>query len=256
MMFPSVRASIFHDRSLDSTDQATASHPNFSKYAKLLSPGWIPGRQVDNSDDQYSTFRDNVPYIAIVLILHPLLRKVFEAIYPLKDESSSRPPSNEPSNTALSLYASVEARMSRRVSFDLYFGLAFLCALNGFSAPKVLMILYANYSLATRLPKECVPAVTYIFNIGILFANEFGKGYPYSAIADFLLPWSASASTGVNRKAVKNWGSFLDAYGGLVPRWEILFKMTILRLISFNMDYVWSLDRGTASSIEVRPQSP
>lgn len=255
-MFPRVRASIFRDRLLGSTDQATASHPNFSKYAKLLSPGWIPGRQVDNSDDQYSTFRDNVPYMAIVLILHPLLRKVFEAIYPLNDQSPSRPPSIEPSNAALSPYTSAEARMSRRVSFDLYFGLAFLCALNGFSAPKVLMILYVNYSLAMRLPKEYVPAVTYIFNIGILFANEFGKGYPYSAIADFLLPWSASASTGVDQKAVKNWGSFLDAYGGLVPRWEILFKITILRLISFNMDYVWCLDGGTASPIEVRPHGP
>ena len=254
-MFPSVRAPIFCGLLLGSTDWKTASHPNFSKYSKLLSPGWIPGRQVDNSDDQYSTFRDNVPYMAIVLILHPLLRRVFEAIYPLKEQSSSIKPSDELSNAVSPPYASAEARMARRVTFDLYFGLAFLCALNGFSAPKVLMILYTNYSLATRLPKEYVPAATYILNIGILFANEFGKGYPYSSIADFLLPWSSPTTTRADPKALKNWGSFLDAYGGLVPRWEILFKITILRLISFNMDYVWSLDRGAASPVEVRLQT-
>jgi len=248
MMFPSVRASTICEIVLAFADLEAASHPNFSKYAKLLSPGWIPGRQVDNSDDQYSTFRDNVPYMAIVLILHPLLRKVFEAIYPLKDQSSSSPSSNEPGTSP---YASADARMTRRVTFDLYFGLAFLCALNGFSAPKVLIILYINFSLATQLPRAYVPAATYIFNIGILFANEFGRGYPYSDIAGFLHPWSDSKTTGADVKAMKNWGSFLDAYGGLVPRWEILFKITILRLISFNMDYIWSLDRGAASPVEV-----
>ena len=248
-MFPSVRPSLLCDMFLATTNLVTASHPNFSKYANFLSPGWIPGRQVDNSDDQYSTFRDNVPYMAIVLLLHPLLRKVFEAIHPSKNHSSSKWVSNE---HVTSPYPSADARMARRVTFDLYFGLAFLCALNGFSAPKVLIILYFNYFLATRLPKEYVPAATYVFNIGILFANEFGKGYPYATVAGFLLPWSGTKTTGADVTAMKNWGSFLDAYGGLVPRWEILFKITILRLISFNMDYVWSLDRGAASPVEVR----
>jgi D-alanyl-lipoteichoic acid acyltransferase DltB (MBOAT superfamily) len=38
-----------------------------------------------------------------------------------------------------------------------------------------------------------------------------------------------------------------------MSRWEILFNITILRLISFNLDYYWSLDRRSGSPIEVPP---
>jgi protein-cysteine N-palmitoyltransferase HHAT len=33
-------------------------------------------------------------------------------------------------------------------------------------------------------------------------------------------------------------------------RWQILFNITTLRLISFNMDYYWSVTKGT--TLEVR----
>ena len=31
-----------------------------------------------------------------------------------------------------------------------------------------------------------------------------------------------------------------DAYSGIYPRWHIGFNITMLRLISFNMDYYWA----------------
>lgn len=54
-------------------------HPSYKRYESLLEPGWIPGRQVDNSDAQYRSFRDNIPYMALVVILHPILRKAYES---------------------------------------------------------------------------------------------------------------------------------------------------------------------------------
>ena len=48
------------------------------------------------------------------------------------------------------------------------------------------------------------------------------------------------------------WGRWLDSFGGLLSRWEILFNLTVLRMISFNMDYYWSLDRRSYSPVEVR----
>lgn len=54
-------------------------HSGYSTYKDLLSPGWIPGRMVDNSDGQYKSFRDNIPYMALLVVLHPLLRKVYES---------------------------------------------------------------------------------------------------------------------------------------------------------------------------------
>ena len=146
-------------------------------------------------------------------------------------------------------HTKADERQERRLSFDFIFNLGFLVALHGFSAPKVLIILYINFLLATKLDRRYIPAATWIFNIGILFANELGQGYRYSMIANILLPETAG---GV--KDSEGWGSFLDGYGGLIPRWEVLFNITVLRLISFNFDYYWARNRsGSSSPVEVRP---
>lgn len=203
---------------------------------------------VDNSDAQYASFRDNVPYLLIVLILHPPLRKAFEFIYK-PDSSLSRKTPHE--RLAPSDHTSADDRKLQRLLFDLGFGILFIMALHGFSAVKILIILYINYNIATQLRREYVPAVTWIFNIGILFANELGKGYPYSTIANAVSPWSATPEGRKEQELLANWGTVLDNYGGLIPRWEILFNVTILRLISFNLDYYWSLSRPGGSPIEV-----
>lgn len=186
---------------------------------------------MDNSDNQYAGFRDNIPYMFLLVLLHPLLRRILDSILPAKSSDSS-------------LVAVGEARFQRRISYDVYFAFVFLLALHGSSAFKVLAILYTNYSLAKTLPKPYVPIATWTFNIGILFANELCHGYPYSSIARIIAPFDDQADK-------SNWGTVLDSYGGLIPRWEILFNITILRLISFNMDYYWSLGRDNSSSIEV-----
>ena len=198
---------------------------------------------VDNSDQQYAGFRDNVPYLLIVMILHPVLRRMYDILFPTSDDISQGI-SKSPPNRTISSYDS-DSRLNQRISFDAGFSLLFIFALHGFSAVKVLLILYINYNVATRLERKYVPVVTWIFNIGILFANELGRGYPFTNIADATLPWSTS------EEPKSNWGTVLDSYGGLIPRWEILFNVTVLRLMSFNFDYYWSLDRNGSSAIEV-----
>ena len=234
--------------------QRIASDPEYHKFAPLLTPGWIPGRMVDNSDDQYASFRDNVPYLFIVMTLHPLLRRFYDAVCSpvggASDSELKRTP-NGGTSPIESEYTRAERRLKQRTSFDAGFSILFLIALHGFAAPKVLIILYINYTIATQLKKEYVPTATWIFNIGILFANEMGKGYPYSNIARIILPWSASSNISVETDSNSNWGTVLDTYGGLIPRWEILFNVTVLRLISFNFDYYWSLNRSGGSPIEV-----
>lgn len=241
-------------RALRTDGVRIASHQNHNKFAPLLSPGWIPGRKVDNSDQQYATFRDNVPYLFIVMTLHPLLRRLFDSFYNSAPTSASDslPNGNDSPTGSASQSHMADGRLDRRISFDVGFSIVFLLALHGFSALKVLLILYINYTLATRLRKEYVPVVTWVFNIGILFANELGKGYPYSDMANVILPWSAPPETLAEKDPKGNWGTVLDSFGGLIPRWEILFNVTVLRLISFNMDYIWSLNRGSGSPIEVR----
>lgn len=195
----------------------------------------------------------------ILLIIHPILRRCYEAVWPITGHpsgvksvvaaSNQHPPESQS--------ASADVRLSRRVTFDLCFAGVLLCALHGFSALKVLVILYTNYSLATQLPKQYVPTATWVFNVGILFANELCKGYKYADIAELFLPWSSSYELGLEKGMARvNWGTWLDSHGGLLPRWEILFNITVLRLVSFNLDYYWSLSHGSDSPIEVCNPTP
>ena len=227
-----------------------ASHPNYAKYSSSLSPGWIPGRKFDDTDAQYSTFRENIPYMLVVLVLHPLLRRLYDFFITTRD-GSVESMLQAKAGSYSSQVSVADDRLTHRVTFDLYFALIFICALNGFSALKVFMILYVNFTLATRLPKEYIPSATWFFNIGMLFANELCDGYSYASLANTLSPWSPYSKVSTGNGFTDNWGSFLDSYGGLNPRWHILFKITTLRLVSFNLDYYWSLGRGNVSPVEV-----
>lgn len=54
-----------------------------------------------------------------------------------------------------------------------------------------------------------------------------------------------------NGALLHSWAEWMDSYSGIIPRWEILFNLTVLRLISFNLDYYWSLEKGAGSALEV-----
>ena len=234
---------------LNADSQTIARNPNYSKFESLLSPGWIPGRKVDNSDAQYAGFRDNIPYLFIVMALQPLLRRLFDALYSSSGVTRKENHTFYPNGTSTTSSSTRHAddRLEQRISFDVIFNLLFLLALHGCSSPKVLLILYINYLLATKLQGAYVPIVTWTFNIGILFANELGKGYPYTTIANSVFPWASAEG-----REATSWSAYLDSYGGLIPRWEILFNVTVLRLISFNFDYHWARNRsGSNSPVEV-----
>jgi len=157
--------------------------------------------------------------------------------------------SNGQLTMGLTADAAANARLEQRVAFDLFFALIFCIVLHGFSAFKVFSLLYINYKLATSLPKEHVPLVTWTFNVAILFANELCHGYPFSGVVALFLPNTTNAAGESAR--ITNWGTWIDSYGGLIPRWEVLFNITVLRLISFNLDYYWSLNQRASSPLEV-----
>ncbi|KAI4245882.1 MAG: hypothetical protein LQ352_006494, partial [Teloschistes flavicans] len=232
-------------------DVSIPSHPNYPKYEHLLSPGWILGRKVDNSDQQYSGFRDNIPYMALLLAFHPLLRRFYELLRPINTKDV--PELQEAARSAQDRRA--DARLDQRVRFDIAFACLYLLALHGTSAIKIFAILYINFTLVKGLPRSYTPWATWIFNVGILFANELCKGYPYSDIARIALQQTSTPGISDGDSA-KGWGSYLDSYGGLLPRWEILYKVTVLRLISFNLDYCWSLDRAGGSPLEKKQLDP
>ncbi|KAI0845300.1 MBOAT-domain-containing protein [Daldinia vernicosa] len=220
-------------------DASRPEEPKYQRYEQLLSPGWIPGRKIDASDAQYGTFRSNIPYMAALLIFHPLLRRVYNAVvYPIKSTGQSARPTPE----------EADQKLDQRASFDFAFALIYLVALHGISAFKILFILHLNYQLATTLPRKYIPAASWIFNVGILFANEIFKGFRFGDLAALIV--GPSDTPELLDNGLVSWGQWLDSYGGIMSRWEILFNITVLRLISFNLDYYWSLDRRSFSPIE------
>ena len=140
--------------------------------------------------------------------------------------------------------------MEQRIRFDYFFALVFITVLHGISAFKVLAILCVNYKIARCLPRAQSPAATWIFNICTLFANELCGGYPLERFARL---FAGSGVAEGSEPALVVWAQSLDSLGGLMPRWEILFNITVLRLISFNMDYYWSLDYPSTGPVEVGP---
>ncbi|OCK84877.1 glycerol uptake protein 1 [Lepidopterella palustris CBS 459.81] len=236
-------------------DVSKESHPNYSKFSPLLSNGWIPGRKVDDSDAQYSGFRQNMPYLFLVVLLHPVLRKLYDYLWRADTYTQVRSSSgsNGRLTQGLPAIAAADARLEQRISFDLGFALVFIIALHGFSALKVALILYLNHSIAKKLPKEYIPAATWVFNIGVLFANELNRGYSFAHMSSFIFPRPPSSD---DELSPANWGIWLDSHGGLIPRWEVLFNITVLRLISFNMDYYWSLNTRSSSPVEKKQLDP
>ncbi|KAK3986901.1 glycerol uptake protein 1 [Cladorrhinum sp. PSN332] len=218
-------------------DVSRPSDPRYHRYEMWLSPGWIPGRKIDNSDAQYRTFRKNMPAMAALLVFHPLLRRVWNAIRPLAN--NSRDTSAEVA----------DARSRQRTSFDFAFAILFLVILHGFSAAKILVILAINYKIATGLPRKYIPAATWILNICTLFANEIGKGYSYRNIA-ILFAGEPARDIVTDPSSLVRLGEWLDSYGGIMRRWEVLFNITVLRLVSFNLDYYWSIGGRSASPLE------
>ncbi|CEG68576.1 Putative Glycerol uptake protein 1 [Rhizopus microsporus] len=194
------------------------NHPNYPLYAPLLSEGWILGRQVDNSDAQYAQFRDNIPKLIPLVIVHLFFSHL---------------------NRRLLHFSSIR--------FTLLLSLLCVILLHGANVIKMISIISTSF-LIGRFCKGTAwnPFLTWSFNLGILFLNEYYDGYRFKAVLGPSYEW-------------------LDQFEGVQARWHILFKFAMLRLISFNMDYYWacrsvenkeSVDRGEAITDKERIQLP
>ncbi|KAI8802880.1 MBOAT-domain-containing protein [Cladochytrium replicatum] len=176
-------------------DISKESNPQFASYKHRLSKGWIPGFNWivrDTSDAQYGSFRKNLPSLAILSAVQVALTRL---ILPLLFPSS---------------FPFV------RQYVRIIIGLAFLFALYGSSALKILAIITINFAISRTFGSSLAgPLICWGFGIGLLFSNHYLHGYQWSTI-------------GLGQ---------LDSWKGLLPRWWINFNFTLLRMISYSMDY-------------------
>ncbi|KAF9071627.1 MBOAT, membrane-bound O-acyltransferase family-domain-containing protein [Rhodocollybia butyracea] len=192
---------------------SNASQLNYSEYQSRLSQGWLFGRRVDNSDIQYRSFRNNIPLLTAVAIVSLLLKHAWVKL--------RRSISQSQSNIHL-------------IPFNVAFSLVLLLGLHGSSTLKILAILTVNY-LLVKISKrsKTSPMIIWIFNIGILFLNDRYHGYRFGEMHPAL--------------------AYLDQpkYEGFYPRWHINFNITMLRLVSFSMDYYWACKQRDLVEVQV-----
>ncbi|KAG8864787.1 glycerol transporter [Tulasnella sp. 330] len=190
-------------------DLSNSSNSNYDTFKDRLSPGWIGGRQVDNSDRQYRTFRDNVATLVLLSSSHIILSALYFRF--------------SKSITSLLRISDVS-----QIPFSAVFSLLMLIGLHGCSAIKILLILSINYGISKRLGgRSMAPFVMWFFNMGMLFMNELYDGYKFGAIHPAL--------------------ESLDRMRGFYPRWNVGFNITMLRLVSFSMDYYWACQNTKAT---------
>ncbi|BGP42706.1 glycerol transporter [Rhodotorula kratochvilovae] len=215
-----------------------ATTKQYWKYGARLSDGWLFGRRVDVTDAQYHLFRSHLPLLVALAAIHLSLSHLFRLF-------ASRRASHSPSSPT---YSPLAARTTR-ARFIAFFALVLLAALHGASLPKLLVILFVNYRVALLgapgsaaeargWKRAWTPFATWTFNIAVLFGNELCHGYRYGALHPSL--------------------SWLDEYGGLLPRWHISWNISMLRLVSFNMEYYWAwgAQRAALGEGEVLLETP
>ena len=94
---------------------------------------------------------------------------------------------------------------------------------HGLNAFKILAILYGFYCIGKVFRGSRLnPTLTWICSLSILFVIEFLKLTDHHPTLRWL-------------------NNLLYAFPGFIPRWHVIFNITTLRIISFNMDYYYFL---------------
>lgn len=105
-----------------------------------------------------------------------------------------------------------------RLAFLAVFTAIFILALHGTNSMKLLLVCFVNFALAKALGGRAyiAPLALWIWNLTCLFTIHWNNGLPYGGMHSAL--------------------EWLDEYQGLLPRWQINFNITMLRLLSFSLD--------------------
>ncbi|KAJ7094446.1 MBOAT, membrane-bound O-acyltransferase family-domain-containing protein [Mycena belliarum] len=186
---------------------SSPTHPNYPKFRHRLSQGWMFGRPADNSDAQYRGFRNN--FIPLTLAAGAFLLAKF-----IRTRLHT-PSATSHDNTYL-------------LRFNFGASIVMLVALHGTSILKILPILTGNYLISKSFGgARAGPLFTWIFNLGALFMNDRYGGYKFGNMAPSL--------------------AFMDSFEGIYPRWHVSFNITMLRLVSFSMDYYWACNASSSA---------
>lgn len=137
---------------------------------------------------------------------------------------------------ALSWLCTKRGGSQARTAFLTCFTAVFVLALHGANTVKLLVVLGMNYALTHAVGGRpyLAPAALWTFNIGALALVHWNDGVPWSLLGGESLEWAD------------------ELWNGLLPRWQINFNITMLRLVSYGLDLHWA--RCAAGATPKQPQ--
>ncbi|GAV55715.1 hypothetical protein ZYGR_0AY01070 [Zygosaccharomyces rouxii] len=183
---------------------SSKENPNYSLYEPLLSQGWMFGRKVDNSDLQYSFFRDNLPLLLGLMVLHTGIKRV-----------------------------TLKLTNMSKIYFDFIFGVLFVVAAFGINCIKYFTEISVTFAIgyAFKFNPRLATLLSWAFGISLLFLNDKYSKYSYGSISSRL--------------------SYLDSqFKGLIPRWDVFFNFTLLKILSYNLDFLEKCQEEQSSDID------
>ena len=109
--------------------------------------------------------------------------------------------------------------------FDFVFGLIFLFAAHGVNSLRILIHMCVMFALVHIFKKNRTSAtvITWIYGLSSLFLNDKYRSVPFASFCSFLAPLDTS-------------------FKGIIPRWDVFFNFTLLRILSYNLDYLERLN--------------
>lgn len=208
---------------------------NYYRFSSHLVRGWLFGRMrvsergVDGSERRYSTRTDIYSHTHL-----PPFPHVFTALSSpaaRQDNSDFQYRSFRDYIPALTAIATAYVLLSRlaaasrvltRTQFLHVFTAIFVLALHGANTLKLGAALLLNYHLACAVAGRAyvAPLAIWAFNVGTLAVVHWNDGFQWQRIGGDALGW-------------------LDSYNGLLPRWQINYNITMLRMVSFGLDLHW-----------------
>ncbi|KAJ2507676.1 glycerol transporter [Coemansia sp. RSA 2052] len=198
---------------------SSPKRPEYDGYKHELSQGWMLGRMVDLSDGQWDTFRSHLPAFAGSMLLYVAMNRLFRvAVVQRVSSDFLRMPT-------------LKRGVLPTLWFPFLFATAFAVGLSGTSTVFILAIAFGNYLIAKQLGgRRWAPAAFWAYNMAVLFANEYYKGYVFGHMLESL--------------------AWLDKWRGVLRRWDVTFNITMLRMVSFAMDYHWRIRQENELSVQ------
>lgn len=178
--------------------QFVANNINFPRYSWQLKRGWLFGRlrvssehrvtgqgsasfadtfdsnMQDDSDFQYRSFRDYLPVLTLMMVLHVAISKTTERLGS----------SNSYQNLGNAIHR------PNRTAFLTVFTAIFILALHGTNSIKLLFFCTLNYvtvkGISATSFSPITPLIVWVLNISSLFLIHWNHGFPYESMSSSL----------------------------------------------------------------------